>query len=267
MEILFIDPVAGVSGDMFLGALVDLGVDFEALQSGLKALNIDGIELKCEETKRHYIAATKVNVVVEDVPHPHRHLGDLTRIIEKADLPATVKERSIATLTRLAEAESKAHRTPIEKVHLHEVGGLDCLVDVVGTCLGIHLLGVERIYSGPVSLGSGFQKCAHGTMPVPVPGTLAILNDFPVRRTQIPYEMTTPTGAALVATLAHPAGRSLIMTANAIGYGAGNRDTEHVANLLRLVRGEISERLMDDPFQVDHSHDHHHHHHDHEHTH
>ena len=265
MEILYIDPVAGISGDMFLGALVDLGVDFDKLREGLKALKIDGFDLKRSETKRHHIAATKIDVVVEDIPHPHRHLGDLTRIIEAADLPPAVRERSIATLTRLAEAEAQAHRLPIEDVHLHEVGGLDCLVDVVGTVLGIHALGVERIYSGPVSLGSGFQKCAHGVMPVPVPGTLAILNGFPVRRTNIPYEMTTPTGAALVAALAQPAGRSLIMTAKAIGYGAGNRDTEHVANLLRLVRAKVSERIMDDPFHEEHhahTHDH-----PHEHTH
>ncbi len=264
MDVLYIDPFAGVSGDMFLGALVDLGVDFEELRDTLRALDVKGFDLRRSETKRHEIAGTKVDVIVEDVPHPHRHLKDLVAIIEAAPLSDAVKEQSCAALRRLAEAEASAHRLPVEKVHLHEVGGLDCLVDVVGTVVGIHGLGVEKVLSAPISVGSGFQKCAHGVMPVPVPGTLAILEGFPIRRTQIPHEMTTPTGAVLVATLATPVEQSLVMTPRKIGYGAGSRDVPQVANLLRLVRAEV------DPRQLrghSHSHDHHHHDHDHHHEH
>ncbi|MEQ8819672.1 MAG: LarC family nickel insertion protein [Sumerlaeia bacterium] len=259
-EILYIDAMAGASGDMFLGALVDLGVDFAALRDGLKTLDVRGFDLVRSDTKRHTIAATKVDVVVEDVPHPHRHLGDLLAIIDRAALSAAVKERSGAVLRRLAEAESAAHRMPIEKVHLHEVGGLDCLVDVVGTVLGLELLGIERIVSGPVSVGAGFIRCAHGVMPGPAPGTLAILKDFPIRRTNIPFELTTPTGAAILAALASPHLAPVVMTPRAIGYGAGSRDIPQVANLLRLVRADLAE--MGAP-----AHDHHHDDHDHDHGH
>jgi len=264
MEILYIDPMAGASGDMFLGALVDLGVDFEELRETLRALNVKGFDLKKSETTRHAIAATKVDVIVEDVPHPHRHLKDLLQIIEASPLTDSVKEKSERVLTRLAEAESAAHNMPLEKVHLHEVGGLDCLVDVVGSVLGIEALGVEEVYSAAVGLGVGFQKCAHGTMPVPVPGTLAILKDFPVRRTDFPYEMTTPTGAALIATLAKPAKAPFSFTPKQIGYGAGTRDPKEVANMLRLIRAEIPGHNNQDH---DHSHHHHDHSHDHQHTH
>lgn len=235
VEILYIDPVAGASGDMFLGALVDLGVDFDALTGELGKLAVPGFALKRSETKRHTIAATKVDVVVEDVPHPHRHVGDLLAIISKADLPGRVKERAGRVLMRLAEAESAAHRMPVEKIHLHEVGGLDCLVDIVGTCVCLELLGIDTIISGPVTVGTGTVGCAHGRMPVPAPGTLRILQDFPIRKTTTEGEMTTPTGAAIIAALARPAVEPLVMTPRRIGHGAGTKDKKAIANFLRVV--------------------------------
>lgn len=267
MEILYIDPFAGASGDMFLGALVDLGVDFEALREALRALDVKGFDLRRTEVLRHQIAATKVDVVVEDVPHPHRHLRHLLEIIERAPLASRVQERSAAALTALAEAEARVHRMPVEKVHLHEVGGLDCLVDVVGTVLAVEALGVERVLSAPVSVGSGVVRCAHGVMPVPAPGTLAILEGFPIRRTQVPHEMTTPTGAALLATLAEPIVPSVAMIPRAIGHGAGTRDTPDIANFLRVVRADLIA-----VGSKGHAHEHHHHHHhddshDHDHPH
>lgn len=240
VRFLYIDPVAGAAGDMFLGALVDLGVDFDALSKGLAALNVPGFRLTRHAVKRHTIAATKVDVEVEDVPHPHRHLGDLLGIIAKADLPERVKTDAGKVLTRLAEAESAAHRMPIEKVHLHEVGGLDCLVDVVGTCLALELLGIDLLVSGPVTLGTGSVACAHGRMPVPAPGTLRILQDFPVRKTNFDGEMTTPTGAAIIAALARPAVAPLVYTPLRIGYGAGTKDKPELANMLRLVLAETA---------------------------
>jgi uncharacterized protein (TIGR00299 family) protein len=268
MEILYIDPFAGCSGDMFLGALVDLGVDFEDLREALRSLGVKGFDLRLTATKRHSIAATKIDVVVEDVPHPHRHLKDLVAIVEKAPLPDIVKELSTAALARLAVAEARAHAMPVEQVHLHEVGGLDCLVDIVGTILGVEALGVQRIYSAPVAVGSGTVRCAHGVMPAPAPGTLAILENFPIRRTQIPHEMTTPTGAALIATLAEPAAFPFVLTPRHVGHGAGSRDTPEIANFLRLVHASVDPRHLPGARQ-EHAHDHahdHEHGHDHEHS-
>ena len=268
MDILYIDAIAGASGDMFLGALVDLGVDFDALRDGLATLKVKGFELRRTPTKRHTIAGTKVDVVVQDVPHPHRHLGDLLRLIDGSKLPEPAKATARAALTRLAEAESRVHRMPIEKVHLHEVGGLDCLVDIAGAALGLHLLGVERVLAGPVSVGAGLIRCAHGVMPGPAPGTLAILEGIPVRRLPFPHEMTTPTGAAIIATVARPVAGPIVFTPRAVGYGAGTRDTPEVANLLRLVRAEADPRFLPAaPHAHDHDHGHHHHDHDHDHHH
>lgn len=244
VDLLYIDPVAGASGDMFLGALVDLGVDFHVLTQEVGKLGVKGFELRRSEAKRHTIAGTKVDVVVEDVPHPHRHLGDLLAIIDGADLAPRVKERSRAVLTKLAEAESRAHRMPIEKVHLHEVGGLDCLVDVVGTCVALELLGIDHILSGPVTVGTGTVACAHGRMPLPAPGTLAILQDYPVRKTTTEGEMTTPTGAAIIAALAKPVLSPLVYIPRRIGYGAGSKDKKEIANLLRVVAGQTERRLL-----------------------
>lgn len=256
-DVLFIDPVAGASGDMFLGALVDLGVDFEELREGLRKLKVPGFDLTLTRTKRHTIAAAKVDVIVEDVEQPHRHVGDLTAYIEAADLPDRVKRRATAVLWRLAEAESAVHRMPIEKVHLHEVGGLDCLVDIVGTCIGLELLGVDRIWSGPVSVGTGTVLCAHGRMPLPAPGTLAILRGFPIRKTNFHGEMTTPTGAAIISALAQPITEPAIMIPRRIGYGAGTKDKPEIANLLRLVLAEAKPSVQAEE-KVSHSHEHHH---------
>jgi hypothetical protein len=265
VKIALIDPIAGASGDMFLGALVDLGVDFEQLKSGLAELKVPGFELRRETVTRHSIAGTKVDVVVEDDPNVHRHLGDLVAIIGGANLPDPVKRNALKALYALAQAESEAHRVDLHEVHLHEVGGLDCLVDIVGTCLGMHLLGVDYIFSGPVSLGTGTVSCAHGKMPVPAPGTLAILKNFPVRKTTLEGEMTTPTGAALIATLAIPMLAPLVMVPRKIGYGAGTKDKAQIANLLRLVLADSSTQFL--PAEVlrkeiahDHSHGHDHHH-------
>lgn len=277
VRFLYIDPIAGASGDMFLGALVDLGADFAELTRELAKLKVPGFELKRSETKRHSIAGTKVDVVVQDIEHPHRHVGDLVAIIGKAPLAERVKERSLKVLFRLAEAEAAAHRMPLHEVHLHEVGGLDCLVDVVGTCVALELLGIDTIISGPVTLGTGVVNCAHGKMPVPAPGTLAILKDFPVRKTCTEGEMTTPTGAAIIAALATATTAALVMTPRRVGYGAGTKDKPQIANLLRVVIAETDRRFLppatgQEPHDHDHQHDdhdheHHDHHDEHEHSH
>jgi len=241
---LYIDPVAGAAGDMFLGALVDLGADFDALEAELKKLKVPGFALKRTAVKRQTIAGTKVDVEVDDVPQPHRHLGDLVAIIGAAPLAERVKQRSLKVLYKLAQAEADVHRMPLHEVHLHEVGGLDCLVDIVGTCVALELLGIDRIISGPVSLGTGMVMCAHGAMPVPAPGTLAILKDFPVRKTTLEGEMTTPTGAALIAALATGTTAPLQMKPLRVGYGAGTKDKKEIANLLRVILAETESRRL-----------------------
>lgn len=266
LKILYIDPIAGASGDMFLGALVDLGVDFDALKKELAKLEVPGFDLRRSQTTRQSIAATKVDVVVEDVPHPHRHLGDLVAIIGRAPLADRVKERALKALYLLAQAESDAHRMPIHEVHLHEVGGLDCLVDIVGACIGLELLEVDHIFSGPVTLGTGTVACAHGRMPVPAPGTLNILKNYPVRKTNTEGEMTTPTGAAIIAACAVPVLTPLVMTPRKIGYGAGTKEKKEIANLLRLVLADTTRQFLPHAEQAAHEHGHDHHDHEHDHS-
>jgi len=267
VKILYIDPFAGASGDMFLGGLVDLGVDFEALREALRSLGVAGFDLRRSQVFRHAIAATKVDVVVEDIPHPHRHLHHLVDIVEKADLPHDVAHDAVHVLELLAESEAAAHRMPVEDVHLHEVGGLDCLVDIVGAVWGIYALGVERVFSAPVSVGSGLVRCAHGVMPEPVPGTLGVLKGFPIRRTLIPHELTTPTGASILAQMAEPVATPLVFTPERIGHGAGSRDPREVANFLRLIVANADPRHLPPAIEHHHEHDHHHHDHDHGHSH
>lgn len=275
VKFLYIDPIAGASGDMFLGALVDLGADFDALKAELAKLEVPGFRLDRHATKRHTIGCVKVEVHVEDVPHPHRHLSDMLALVDKAPVADRVKERARTVFLCLAEAEAAAHRMPVEKVHFHEVGGLDCLVDIVGTCVALELLGIDTIVSGPVAVGTGVVGCDHGKMPVPAPGTLGILKDYPIRKTCFEGEMTTPTGAAIIAALAMPVTDALIMTPVKIGYGAGTKDKPQIANMLRVVLAETDRRFLAglkkreaaEPHRHDHEHHHHHHGHDHHHHH
>lgn len=281
VPILYIDAVAGASGDMFLGALVDLGADFDALRAGLATLPVKGFDLTRSATTRQSIAGTKVDVHVED-NQPHRRLPDLIAILETSKLSEAVRQRAARILTRLAEAEAAVHRMPIENVHLHEVGGLDCLVDIAGTCLALELLGVTRIYGGPVALGTGTIACAHGKMPEPAPATMALLEGYPVRKTSINGEMTTPTGAAIISALAVGFMAPLVMIPRRVGYGAGTRQKREIANLLRLVLADVDPRLLPEHYHAsriaavrepiaappDHDHGHgHDHDHDHGHSH
>ena len=244
VPVLYIDPVCGCSGDMFLGALVDVGADFDALCRMLERLRLPGFRLERKGEFRHTIAGTKVDVIVEDAPHVHRKASELVAIVENADLPDRVRTRATAVLTRLAQAESLAHRMAPDQVYLHEVGGLDALVDIVGTCCALELLDVSRIYSGPVALGTGVVRCAHGVMPLPAPGTLAALEGMPVRRTNFNHEMTTPTGAAIIGALAVGFAEPLVMVPVRAGYGAGTSNPREFANLLRVVLCDVPPRLL-----------------------
>ncbi|HAA77127.1 TPA: nickel pincer cofactor biosynthesis protein LarC, partial [Candidatus Latescibacteria bacterium] len=233
----YIDCFAGASGDMFLGALVDAGVPFETLESELSKLGMSDYTLSHSTTTKHGITATKVDVLAQE-GHVHRHLSDIVDILNASSLDQDVKNRALAVFTRLAEAEANVHGTTIEKVHFHEVGAVDAIVDIVGTVIGIKHLGIGHIDCSALSVGTGSTKGAHGAMPIPVPAVVAMCADVPLRRTEIPKELLTPTGAALLTTFADSFGEPTTFTGDTVGYGAGTRDLDEIPNLLRIEIGD-----------------------------
>ena len=238
MKIAYFDCISGASGDMILGALVDAGLSFERLQSDLALLGLDGYKLKSQPVVKNGFKATKVDIVVkEDVPE--RHLAEILAIVENSQLPGEIKGRTTALFTRLAEVEARIHGTSLDQVHLHELGGIDTMVDVVGAFLGLQSLGIEKVYVSPLPLGRGFIRGAHGQIPLPSPATLALLKGIPVVGTELNFELVTPTGAALLTALAESFGPIPAMTLTAVGYGAGGRDLP-IPNVIRLLLGEIN---------------------------
>lgn len=265
---------------MVLGALVDAGVDPDALNAELAKLKLDEFTLRFEEATKHNISG--MWAVVEtaltrsgfkatdstgdshghhdspaahhhhshehdhdhehhDHSHTHgpsRHLSDIFAILDNSDLEKIIIDRAKRIFDRLAAAEAKVHNTSKDQVHLHEVSGIDAIVDIVGAVTGLHLLEVDEIHASPLSLGGGFVRCAHGLMPVPAPGTMELLCGVPVRQTEIRKELVTPTGAAIITTLADGFGTMPEMIIDQIGYGAGTRDLEEQPNLLRLCVGK-----------------------------
>ena len=229
----YIDCFSGASGNMFLGALLDVGVPEDVFREAIEVLGLDDVHIEATTVTKHGIAARHVQVHYPE-QHVHRHLQDIVEIIDRAQLEPVVARQAIQVFRRLAVAEAKAHGTTEDEVHFHEVGAVDAIVDVVCTVAGFHHLGVESVHSSPVHLGTGFIQVAHGTMPVPVPATMNLLTGVPTYSRGIVGELVTPTGAALLTELASsygalPAGRLL-----RVGYGAGTKDLP-IPNLLRLV--------------------------------
>jgi len=286
MRIAYLDCFSGMSGDMFLGALVDAGVSPELLENTVKALDI-GARLKISKVNRSGITATKVDVFVGDekelpreefwaqkhshdhehhpahhhdtvvsgpesrvsAPAPHKHdhdhnhvhgrgLNEIRGIIRKAGISERAKNTAIRIFEKLGVAEAKIHNTPIEKVHFHEVGAVDAMVDIICSAVGAEALGVDEIICSPLNVGGGTVKCAHGTFPVPAPATLELLKDAPVYSSGLQFELVTPTGAAIVSTLALRFSAFPEMKVTKIGYGAGTRDFPGHANVVRLTVGE-----------------------------
>ena len=234
---LYFDCFAGICGNMVLGALVDAGVAFDDLRDTLADLPVSGVHLTCERTRRAGIVATHVQVRCAEGRH-YRRLTDCCELIDGTTLPPKVKGDAIRTFHCLANAEAAVHGVAVEEVHFHEVGAVDAIVDIVGSCWALHRLGISHLYHGPVTLGDGVVQCAHGTYPVPVPAVQRLLSSRPIRR-GIPGiarlgELTTPTGAALLASLSQPATGSEEMTVIATGYGAGDRDPGGFPNCLRV---------------------------------
>ncbi len=269
MSILYFDCIAGASGDMILGALVDAGVTLEALSQALDALHLADFELRAKRVSKLAFTATKVDVVVAD-DVPERHLSDILEIIDASALSDKLKARARAIFTRLGTAEAGIHGTDLAQVHLHELGGVDTIVDVVGTLVCLELLNVERVIVSPIPLGRGFIHGAHGQIPLPAPATLALLQGAPVIGSPLNVETVTPTGAVLLTSLADGYGPIPPMQLSAVGYGAGQRDLA-IPNVLRVLIGEeLAEPPNEHRGSSSHSHAHPHpsaHNHDHSHTH
>lgn len=239
MRIAYFDPFSGASGDMVLGALVDCGLSLDDLRSMLAGLRLDGWELISEPVSQHGIGGTRTSVTANDDTRA-RDWSMIRSILDNADLPEPVHAAATAVFESLARAEAHVHGVDPGSVHFHEVGGIDAIVDIVGAAAGLHLLGVERVFSGPPALGRGFARSMHGTIPVPAPATARLLANAtaPSRDADIEAELLTPTGAAILTTLAEF--RRPAFRATAVGYGYGRRDLPW-PNALRLWLGELDE--------------------------
>ncbi len=309
MKTLYLDIFSGISGDMFIGALLDVGVDFHQLEHELEKLGVGGYHLHTSRQQRSHVAGTKFDVHVEDDAccdhdhdhgdhkhehahdhyhghqHPHGEAGhehshshehshehgghshshahehhhhertfaDIEQLIQRSKLSAWVKEKSIGVFRRVAVAEGKIHGKPPEQVHFHEVGAIDSIVDIVGACVGLELLGKPRVLAATVVEGTGWVKCAHGRFPVPTPATLEILGarGIPVAQCDEPHELVTPTGAALLAELVESFGPMRDLTATKIGYGLGMRENKTRPNVLRAVLGETTEASAAHDWETD----------------
>lgn len=234
----YLDAFSGISGDMTVGALADAGADRNAIAAAIHSLHA-GATISFEDVKRQGIGATKFRVAVEETTK-HRHLAQIVRMIESAEISAHARRDAIAIFTRLGEAEAKTHRVPIEKVHFHEVGAADSIADIVGAAVGFDSLGVEEVVCSAVNVGSGTVDTEHGVLPVPAPATARLLENAPVYARGPAMELTTPTGAAIAATLAKSFGALPPLKIARTGYGAGDRDFPGQANVLRIIVGETS---------------------------
>ena len=237
MRVAYFDCPSGASGDMILGALVDAGAPFEVLTRELAGLGVDGYRLECHEVIKAGFRATKVDVALGPHEAGHRGLREILDILEGSRLAPAVRDMASRVFHRLAEAEARVHGTTPERVHFHDVGAVDAIVDVAGACIGLHLLGVDAVHVGALPVGGGFVQGPHGRMPVPGPATAELLKGFPAVDTGIRRELVTPTGAAILTTLAAGAGAMPAMRVTAVGYGAGTMDLE-TPNVLRLFLGE-----------------------------
>lgn len=280
MRILLYDPFAGISGDMHIGAMVDLGVPQEHILAALKTLNLEGWSLSCRQEQRSGITATRAYVEADDEPavyeagshhdghdhhdvagehkhhsghkehhhHDHRTLRDIMDIVRASSLSEQVKTRAEHIFTTVAQAEAKVHGKEVDQVHFHEVGAIDSIVDIVAAAVAIDYLKPDKIISYPPQLGGGYVRCAHGTMPVPAPATAEILRGIPVRTGAVDFEATTPTGAAILATVVDEFVTRTDVVVHTVGHGAGSRDGE-VPNVLRLclaeeVTGSAADRVV-----------------------
>ena len=261
-RVLYFDCFSGISGDMTLGALLDAGLPFDDLKRALGSLALGDVELRAEKVLRTGVSATKFSVHEGSLnpepgtlnptakPHAHRHLPKIFSMIDGSSLSAEGRDQAKAMFQRLGEAEAAIHQMPVEKVHLHEVGALDSIIDIVGTVFAMQWAGADRIVCSPLNVGGGVVNSAHGVFPVPAPATVKILGAAPVYSGQVQKEMVTPTGALIATTYASSYGPIPAMSVERVGYGAGDRDDPVTPNVLRVLIGEETAAAQGDRVTV-----------------
>src|SRR5882762_9700023 len=243
MKLAYFDCFSGISGDMTLGALVDAGVSLDHLREQLRGIEVTGWEISSEKVWKNGMSSIYVKVKTED-QSKHRSLNAILEILQKSKLSPRVREQAAAVFRKLGEAEASVHDVPIEKIHFHEVGAVDAIVDIVGACIGFEALGIEQFACSPLNVGGGTAKMAHGLLPVPAPATAKLLQGKPTYSNGVQKELVTPTGAAIVAALCTSFGPQPPMSVCAIGYGAGSADLEGQPNVLRIMLGESTEKVV-----------------------
>ena len=250
MKTALFDIFTGIAGDMTIAALIDAGADFEYMKSELEKLGVQGYELILSEKTRSHIVAKKFDVIIHNKPHLHTHLADINKLIDDSSISDFVKVNSKKIFETIGIAEAKVHNIPLEKIHFHEVGAIDSIMDIIGVCICIENLGIQKIYTTPVRLGKGLIKTQHGIMPNPAPATLEIIKDYPVEFTDIDFELTTPTGAAIVKTLSSGLYRNDIpknIKIEKIGFGSGTFDIPDLPNLFRVIICNVEEDFVTSP--------------------
>jgi hypothetical protein len=251
MKVLYFDCFNGAAGDMLAGALIDSGVSVERIQTELRALNISGYTVEAQSVRKQGFAATKFHVRMDTADdQPHRHLHHIEAIIAASSLSERVRQRVMMVFERLADAEAAAHGTTRDKVHFHEVGAIDAIVDIVSVCLAVEIIGPDRIVSSHLPVGSGSVKCEHGIMPVPAPATAILIKGVPIQQTDETGELLTPTAAALLTTLCDEFGPLPSVSIEQIGLGAGTRDGKTRPNILRVMIGTSEEQSTCDTVAV-----------------
>ncbi len=241
MKTLYLDCYSGIAGDMLLGALIDAGLDIKLLKKELDKLNLKGYKITAKKILKKGISATKFVVEITQKQHHERNIQDIFSIIDKSSLSEQIKQTSKKIFSKIADAESKIHNIPREKVHFHEIGAIDSIIDIVGTAIALNILGIEKIHCSEIPLGNGFVEFSHGKWPIPAPATAEILKGIPVYKTNIEHELVTPTGAAIISTLSEKFGEMPNMKISSIGYGAGSAEFE-IPNTLRIFIGESDEK-------------------------
>ena len=244
MRILYFDCFSGISGDMALGALLDLGIDVETWKKELDKLSLDKFEVRTTKRRKGILEGTDVEVISHDST-THRNLSRILEILEKSSLSPSVKQLSQKMFLKLGEAESRVHGIPLSEVHFHEIGAIDTIIDIVGTAIALELLKIDLVYSSPLPLGEGFIEFSHGTIPVPAPATLELLKGIPVYSQGVKGELVTPTGAVIVSTLAKDFGPLPLLKIEKVGYGVGKHDYGPL-NWLRVFLGETCFEFEED---------------------
>ncbi|MCP4712524.1 MAG: nickel pincer cofactor biosynthesis protein LarC, partial [Planctomycetes bacterium] len=240
MNIAYFDCFAGAAGDMIVGACLDAGAPSDKLFEELAKLKLDEVELHAEKVSRKGIAATSFAPKLTNQKPTVRNLSDITKIITNSQLTESVKTKAVKIFENLAAAEAKVHGITCDKIHFHEVGAADAIMDIVGACVGLELLGIEKIYCSDLIVGHGTIQCAHGTLPVPAPATAELIKGINLKQSNIEAELLTPTGAAILTTLSRQFGPLPAMQIESVGYGAGQRESSELPNVLRLMVGQAT---------------------------